>query len=345
MKKTKKLLSIVLSICMLFSITASLNFTAEAAMTTRDKVITSNVNKIKSYIKQNGFINGNGDYTYQHTEYSDDYNYYFLMIVNANTDKLSFKVNMDDAQTDDLINGITMDLSNPTNIVKYVDAYRYEKGYDYSVVGGHAYVGANYHDNDNNIAFYIDYNDIDANEPSVIELFDALSSYAFSMWNEMLNDELGMNLGAIGFTKYCTEHSWNSGEVTKKSTPTATGVKTYTCTLCGTTKTASIPKCAKYENPMTAKGKTATLKYAKLKTKKLTLASKKTIKLSKAQGTVTYKKTSGNKKISVNKKTGKITVKKGLKKGTYKVKIKVTAAGNASYKAKVKTVTVKIKVK
>ena len=50
--------------------------------------------------------------------------------------------------------------------------------------------------------------------------------------------------------------------------------------------------------------------------------------------------------FAVNTKTGKITVKKGLKKGTYKVKVKVKAAGNANYKAsKEKTVTVTVKVK
>ena len=51
------------------------------------------------------------------------------------------------------------------------------------------------------------------------------------------------------------------------------------------------------------------------------------------------------KKIVINSKTGNITVKKGLKKGTYKVKVKVTAAGNTDYKKVTKTVTFKIKVK
>ena len=73
---------------------------------------------------------------------------------------------------------------------------------------------------------------------------------------------------------------------------------------------------------------------------------KKSIKfIKKGKGAISYKKASGNKKIIVNKKNGKITVKKGLKKGTYKVKVKVTAAGNSSYKAATKTVTVTVKVK
>ena len=139
-------------------------------------------------------------------------------------------------------------------------------------------------------------------------------------------------------------HTWNAGVVTKKATPTATGVKTYTCTACGATKTATIAKCAKYANPIKASGKTATVKFANLKKKNRTVAQKNAFSVSKAQGKVTYKKSSGNKKITVST-AGKITVKKGLKKGTYKVKIKVSAAGNATYKAATKTVTVTIKVK
>ena len=89
---------------------------------------------------------------------------------------------------------------------------------------------------------------------------------------------------------------------------------------------------------------------------KTTIKAKKLYKVKKAKGKVTYargtvklggKKVKGAqlKKITVNKKTGKLTLKKGLKKGTYKVKVKVKAAGNSNYKAKTKTVTVKIVVK
>ena len=50
-------------------------------------------------------------------------------------------------------------------------------------------------------------------------------------------------------------------------------------------------------------------------------------------------------KFAVNTKNGKITVPKGTKKGTYKIKVKVTAAGNDSYNKLTKTVTATIKVK
>ena len=39
-----------------------------------------------------------------------------------------------------------------------------------------------------------------------------------------------------------TGHSWDSGKITTKPTTSATGVKTYTCTNCKTTKTETIPK-------------------------------------------------------------------------------------------------------
>ena len=50
-------------------------------------------------------------------------------------------------------------------------------------------------------------------------------------------------------------------------------------------------------------------------------------------------------KSSINKKSGKVTIKKGLRKGTYKVTVKVSAAGNADYKSKTKEVTFKMIVK
>ena len=114
---------------------------------------------------------------------------------------------------------------------------------------------------------------------------------------------------------------------------------------------AETTKPAKKANTFKVKAKKPVVKYKNLKKKKQTIALKKAMTVSGVQGTVTYKLSSAKKgKKNVKKyfkvaKNGKITVKKGLKKGTYTVKIKVSAAGNAEYNAAVKTVTVKIKVK
>ena len=101
----------------------------------------------------------------------------------------------------------------------------------------------------------------------------------------------------------------------------------------------------KAKNPLTVKGRTAIVKYSKVKKAAQKLALYKVIKTSKkGQGTVIYTKSKGNSKITIAKKTGKVTVKKGIKKGTYTVKVKVKAAGTKNYKARTRTVTFKIKV-
>ena len=67
--------------------------------------------------------------------------------------------------------------------------------------------------------------------------------------------------------------------------------------------------------------------------------------VTKNKGKVTYAKVSGNSKISINSATGRVTAKKGLRKGTYSVKVKATAAGDNNYNMIAKTVTFKVKVK
>lgn len=99
-------------------------------------------------------------------------------------------------------------------------------------------------------------------------------------------------------------------------------------------------------NPLRIKGKTAVVHIKKLKKKTVKLAVSKVIRFNnRGQGKLSYNKIKGSGKIQINRKTGKITIRKGLKKGTYRVKILVVAEGNNSYKAGYKTVTCKIKVR
>ena len=110
----------------------------------------------------------------------------------------------------------------------------------------------------------------------------------------------------------------------------------------------------KKANTLKVTGRNATVKYKKLKKKSQVLKASKVVKtVKKGQGKLSYKlvsakkgKKSFKKYFTMNSKTGKITVKKGLKKGIYKVTIKVRAAGNNSYRVSGwKKVTSKIKVR
>ena len=99
------------------------------------------------------------------------------------------------------------------------------------------------------------------------------------------------------------------------------------------------------KNTLSVKAKTVTLSYKKLSKNKISVAKGKALKITKAKGSVTYALTSASKKITINRSSGKLTFAKGLKKGTYKVKVLVNASGDKTYAPANKTVTIKVIVK
>ena len=119
-----------------------------------------------------------------------------------------------------------------------------------------------------------------------------------------------------------------------------------------TTTTKNVETTTKVEQPTTAKAKQSMKVAAKKKSVKFANVKKKNVQIrkavvvNKAQGNVVYTKVKkgSSSKLFINKK-GKIVIKKGTKKGTYKIKVKVTAKGNENYLADSKIVTVTIKVK
>lgn len=116
-----------------------------------------------------------------------------------------------------------------------------------------------------------------------------------------------------------------------------------------TTPAVENPTVKKKANPVKVTVKTKTVKLKKIKKK---VQKVKAITVKNAQGKVTYKlvKSGITKKIrklvKINSK-GVITIKrwKKAKKGTYIIKVKITAKGNTNYNLKTITKTVKIKIK
>ncbi|MDO4806479.1 MAG: DUF6273 domain-containing protein, partial [Coriobacteriales bacterium] len=124
------------------------------------------------------------------------------------------------------------------------------------------------------------------------------------------------------------------------ATVTVTGVGNYKGSV---KKTFKIVKAA---NPMRVRAVKRAAKASKAKGSAQVVA--RPIKFTKkAKGEVTYARVAkgSSKLLSVNKRTGKVTVAKGTKKGTYKIRIKVTAKGDANYKKATKTVTCTVVVK
>ncbi|MDD7474316.1 MAG: hypothetical protein PUH01_09325 [Pseudomonadota bacterium] len=71
---------------------------------------------------------------------------------------------------------------------------------------------------------------------------------------------------------------------------------------------------------------------------------RKVFSVYKAKGTVTYKKLKGIKNIKINKKTGMVTITKGIKKGKYTIEAQVQANGDSMYASKIIKVKFRIVV-
>ena len=72
----------------------------------------------------------------------------------------------------------------------------------------------------------------------------------------MFSDAQGKNEISAPVVITATGHKWDGGKVTKEPTETAEGVKTFTCTVCGETRTESIPKLT-HTHKLTAVAKVA----------------------------------------------------------------------------------------
>ena len=151
--------------------------------------------------------------------------------------------------------------------------------------------------------------------------------------HEIIKNAVKETCGKDGYTgdKYCKDcdellekgdvvkatgkHDFDEGKVTKEPTETETGVKTYTCKVCGETKTEEIAKLPKKEEPTTAAPKTEPTteapKTAETPKTEPTTEAPKTVKLTKAKG------------IKATVKKGKITVKwnKVTNAKSYQIKI------------------------
>ena len=94
-----------------------------------------------------------------------------------------------------------------------------------------------------------------------------------------------------------------------------------------------------------AKKKVFPVKRSKVKKKKQSVSGRKIFEITNAQGNISYYKMGVSSKLSINRATGTITVKKGTKKGTYSITVRVSANGNVRYKAGSRSGRIKIKVK
>lgn len=160
------------------------------------------------------------------------------------------------------------------------------------------------------------------------------SSYIYT--GSALKPGVAVKLGSAKLkagTDYAVSYKNNKNAGT--ATVTVTGKGSFSGT-----KTATF-KIAKASQKLTVSTAKKTVKASALK-KRAQTTSRISVKGAKAK--LSYQKISGSSKLKVSK-TGKITVAKKTKKGTYKVKVKVAAANTSNYKASSASATVKVVVR
>ena len=99
--------------------------------------------------------------------------------------------------------------------------------------------------------------------------------------------------------------------------------------LEATSKAATIT-IKKAANPLKVKVRSLSVKSKEVLAKDKKFTKKQAFVISKAQGTVVFKKVKGDKKVTIGQ-DGTVTVKKGAKKGKHIIYVNVTAKGNSNY--------------
>ena len=157
-------------------------------------------------------------------------------------------------------------------------------------------------------------------------------------------------------------HSWDEGKVTKEATCKEEGMKLYTCTECGETKTEVIPKtdhkytwkvvskatvfapekqqgtcsvCGAVVNRDNGKKLTATIKLNATSIKLQKKQTTKKIRVAMANGDSVRSWRSSNKKIATVNSKG--VIKAGKKTGTAKITVTLMSGKKATLKVKVQT--------
>lgn len=142
-----------------------------------------------------------------------------------------------------------------------------------------------------------------------------------------------------------SNHVWEKDyTIDVLATRTTNGSKSIHCKSCEAKKNVTVIQATGSDEKVVKKNQKITT--VKLKTYKAkSLKRKKVVFSLKAKtsgnGKLTYKVTKGKSKYITVSKTGKVTLKKGCKKGTYKIKI--TASATEKYKAATKVISIKVK--
>ncbi len=83
---------------------------------------------------------------------------------------------------------------------------------------------------------------IDGAETYSYSLPEKMAAGSYSYYCEISSRDYVVKTDVVTVTVGACKHAWDNGVITKQATYSEKGVRTYTCTVCGETKTEDIPK-------------------------------------------------------------------------------------------------------
>lgn len=228
----KKLLSLMMALVIALTTLLAIPATAQAAQKYNNNVINANVDYIKNYIKNNGFLNGNGEYTLQDSGTFSTLRYYGLFLLDPGRNILTLDYQLCDIDSDDIYSATTLEIPYADTDIMETDISYWVFSTNYSDLNGYAYIDKNFNHNTQTPVFYISSNSTYYSDYDAKEMCGDMLYLAFDEWEYMMEDFFGMNLSVLGFHSYCTGHIY--------------GYDGDSCVYCGAynTKTAK-PKATK----------------------------------------------------------------------------------------------------
>ena len=199
MKKSVKLLSLLLSLLMIASLFTALPFTAGAAPA-GDSVgdLTSNVNTLKNYIKNYGDSDGNGGfYVTRQIDNGSGYFYFITLTLKADGSLEFWTKSLNGYEA--LENSVTFDLSKSYNFTSDV----WMSGYSNNVFTAKMVVDARtYNPASTSYSVTVTQTDGTYNSTEIATNTRKATSEALERYNRVLKSCTGLQLGDLGFGNY-----------------------------------------------------------------------------------------------------------------------------------------------
>lgn len=161
-------------------------------------------NQLKDYIEKNGVVNVKGNKLIQLKNTKSDYVDRFSIIYLSDTNKIMFQYDSTSRTSSGVTCAINFEIGPKTTKTEISAVYQvYENSkFQFGVMQTASLILKEYQSSKDIDFSYITPTDTNLQAPEDQEYFNACLRLAFSVWDEMLLDTVGLQMKNLGFTSY-----------------------------------------------------------------------------------------------------------------------------------------------